>query len=515
MKNWTLGYTTDIDYSHGYFQELSPTILSLAALNKGSATNIGRPLRYLELGFGQGLSLVIHAAACEGEFWGIDFAPGQAANAKELAESFGAGKHIYDQSFEEFAAREDLPEFDIITLHGIWSWVSDESRATIIDLARRKLAVGGLLYVSYNCLPGAAPVAPLRHLLNLHAEMTKPADKNLTESIDQSVEFVESVIGCNAHYFLLNQHVVSKLGAIKKLPKNYVAHEYFNEHWDLMAFSDVCKKMAAAKLTFAASATLIDHIDAYNLSPEKQEFLAGIHHPILRESVRDYITNAQFRRDIFVKDGREMNPMQRNEAYLNQRFVLVSQPTDIPSSVEGLGDEIIFSQDIYDPLIIALADRGHEPKTLRELASRDALKDQPLALIIEVLLVLHGGNYVRPAQCADMVDAADLRCKLLNAHLINKARFSDNISHLASPVVGGGVRVERMDQLFLFARQKNESDTKLWAQFVWQSLRAAGRKVVKDNVVLESDEENFEELLSQANKFAQDRLPILQALKVI
>ncbi|MES2832934.1 MAG: class I SAM-dependent methyltransferase [Pseudomonadota bacterium] len=515
MTNWTAGYVADIDYSHGYYQELSPEVLSLAMLNKGIATRNGRPFRYLELGFGQGLSLAIHAAACEGEFWGIDFNPGQAANAKELAESFGAGEHIYDQSFEEFAARDDLPEFDVITLHGIWSWVSDESRAVIIDLARRKLAFGGVLYISYNCFPGSAPMAPLRHLLSLHAELSGPGDYGLTGRIDKSLEFAEQIVDCGAHYFLLNPAVTSKLQALKGLTRKYLAHEYFNRHWELMAFSDVCEMLADAKLTFAASATLLDHVDTVNLTPARQALLAEITHPILRESVRDYIVNAQFRRDIFVKGGREMNAVQRNEAYLAQRFVLVSLPEQIPSKMEGLGDELIFDQNIYQPLIAAMAEQEHAPKTLRELAGISALKHRPLAHLIEALLVLYGGGHVLPAQNAESVESAKPRCRLLNAHIINRARFSEDIVCLASPVTGGGFRVVRMEQLFLFARQADVTDPSVWAHFVWQSLSAAGRKITKDGVVLEAAEENIAELLAQANEFAAKRLPILQALQVV
>jgi SAM-dependent methyltransferase len=66
---------------------------------------------------------------------------------------------LFDESFAEFASR-DLPEFDYIGLHGIWSWISDENRAVIVDFIRRKLKVGGVLYISYNTLPGWAPLPP-------------------------------------------------------------------------------------------------------------------------------------------------------------------------------------------------------------------------------------------------------------------------------------------------------------------------------------------------------------------
>ena len=89
MTSWTSGYVAELDYTHGYYREMSPLILQLAMLSKLQAHRVERPLRYLELGFGQGLSLNIHAAAYDGEYWGTDFNPTQAANARELAAASG------------------------------------------------------------------------------------------------------------------------------------------------------------------------------------------------------------------------------------------------------------------------------------------------------------------------------------------------------------------------------------------------------------------------------------------
>ena len=59
--DWTAGYVADIDYNSQYYSELNPVRLSLALLNAGYALpNIRNAC---ELGFGQGVSVNIHAAA--------------------------------------------------------------------------------------------------------------------------------------------------------------------------------------------------------------------------------------------------------------------------------------------------------------------------------------------------------------------------------------------------------------------------------------------------------------------
>src|ERR1700733_3462389 len=104
--SWNDGYQADINYTSGYYGELAPGRIDLALALAGHAPPPRQPLRYLELGYGQGVSACIHAAACPGEFWGADFNPAHAANAQSLARATGTGAQFFDDSFAELAARD-------------------------------------------------------------------------------------------------------------------------------------------------------------------------------------------------------------------------------------------------------------------------------------------------------------------------------------------------------------------------------------------------------------------------
>ena len=184
VSSWTAGYVTELEYTNNYYAELCPGFLRLACLSAGIAAPEAQPLSYLELGYGQGLSINIHAAAVEGEFWGTDFNPSQVAHARQLGAVSNARATLLDDSFAELATREDPPEFDIIALHGIWSWVSDENRRIIVDLLRRKLRVGGMAYISYNCYPGWVAAMPLRHLIKLHADVVGTEAAGMATNLD-------------------------------------------------------------------------------------------------------------------------------------------------------------------------------------------------------------------------------------------------------------------------------------------------------------------------------------------
>ncbi|HEY2357618.1 MAG TPA: methyltransferase domain-containing protein, partial [Phenylobacterium sp.] len=154
MTDWTSGYVADVNYSFGYFPELNPLRARMILLNSGLAPPALSAA--CELGFGQGVSVNVHAAASGLPWWGTDFNPSHAAGAQQLAAASGAQASLYDQAFADFCHRPDLPDFDSIGVHGVWSWISDENRAAIVDFIGRKLRPGGVAYFSYNTLPGHA-----------------------------------------------------------------------------------------------------------------------------------------------------------------------------------------------------------------------------------------------------------------------------------------------------------------------------------------------------------------------
>ena len=105
--DWTAGYVADIGYTFGYYQELNPLRVKLAFLNAGLVyPEMGTAC---ELGFGQGMSANLHAAASVTSWHGTDFNPSQAGFAQELANVSGSDAKLYDEAFAEFAKLTVFP----------------------------------------------------------------------------------------------------------------------------------------------------------------------------------------------------------------------------------------------------------------------------------------------------------------------------------------------------------------------------------------------------------------------
>jgi len=510
MTDWTAGYVADIGYTFGYYLELNPLRVKLAFLNAGLVCpDTGTAC---ELGFGQGMSANIHATASVTQWYGTDFNPAQAGFAQELAAVSGANAYLYDDAFADFANRTDLPEFDYICIHGIWSWISDANRAVIVDFIRRKLRVGGVLYISYNTQPGWAAFAPMRHLLTQHANTIGAEGMGTANRIGGALDFADKLLATNPAYARANPQVAERTKKLREQNRNYVAHEYFNRDWQPMDFTTMALWLEPAKVEFACSANYIDSVDAVNLTADQQAFLKEIPDAEFRESVRDFMVNQQFRKDYWVKGLRKLNPLEQAEALRSQKVMLTSHRTDVSLKVIGALGEATMSEAIYNPILDVLAD--HKPKTIGQI--EQALKDEAISFVqlLQAVMVLTGTGHLSAVQDEALIPKAKRQTDKINAYLMNKARGSNDIGYLASPVTGGGVAVGRFQQLFLLALNQGKKHPSDWAPMVWQILDSQGQKIIKEGKTLETMEENIAELTEQVQVFSEKQLPILKALQI-
>jgi SAM-dependent methyltransferase len=509
MSDWTSGYVADIGYTFGYYSELNPLRSTLAFLGAGIVPP-SKGTNHCELGFGQGVSINIHAAATGANWYGTDFNPSQAAFAQSLAEVSGANAQMMDQAFAEFCSRDDLPDFDSIGLHGIWSWVSDENRRVIVDFLRRKLKVGGVLYVSYNTLPGWAAFAPMRHLMTEHARVMGSDGVGTVKRVDGAIDFAEKLLATDPLFSKANPTVNDRLKRVAGQDRHYLAHEYFNRDWQPMHFASMAEMLSLAKLEFACSANYTDQVDTINLSAAQSTLLRDIPDVNFRQTVRDFMVNQQFRKDYWIRGSRRLSALEQNERLMAHRVMLTTYREDVPLKIVGVLGEATLQESIYTPILDALSD--YRPKTLGEISK--GLKDFKLSQLLQAVLILAGSGHLVSVQDDTEINGAKKHTDKLNSHIMQRARMSGELLYLASPVSGGGIQVGRFVQLFLLSISQGKKKPEEWAQFVWQTLVTQGQKIVKDGKTLESEQENLGELTEQAKTFSVKDLPILKALQI-
>lgn len=507
---WSSGYVADIGYTFGYYTELNPLRVRLAFLNAGLVPP--EIVNACELGFGQGLSINLHAAAESIQWSGTDFNPSHAGFAQELARTSDSGAKLSDESFEQYCLRTDLPDFDLITLHGIWSWVSDANRRVIVDFIRRKLKVGGVLYISYNTQPGWAAMVPLRELLTEHVEVNGGNGNGVVNRIEGALAFTDQLFATNPLYFLANPVIAERIKQIKEQNRYYLAHEYFNRDWEPMSFTKLANWLKPCKVKWACSANYLDAIDAINLSAEQQKILNSISDPIFRQTVRDFCVNQQFRKDYWVKGPRQLQVPEQLDALRQLKVVLAKPHGEVILKVTGSLGEATMQGDLYTPILEQLSD--YKPKTIGALEQTLNIFNIGLVQLVQAMMVLAATDTIQAVQEDAVVVKVKKRTDRLNSFLIKKARTRQEINFLVSPVTGGGIAVSRFHQLFLLALQQGKKHPEDWAKMAWSIVEGQGQRLLKDGKALETADENLAEMTTQAHTFAEKYLAVLKALQI-
>ncbi|KQP34945.1 methyltransferase regulatory domain-containing protein [Methylobacterium sp. Leaf100] len=508
MTTWTAGYVADIGYTHGFYRELTPALLNFVMLTRGQrGPDLDGRAAYCELGCGQGVSTNLLAAANPNvDFHATDFNPAQIAGARALAAEAGTPNvHFYDHSFSELLHEPALPAaFDVIALHGIYSWISPENRAHIVEFLRRRLKPGGIVYISYNTLPGWAAAMPLRRLLTDHAgTRTGP----IIPRIDEAVAFAESMREAKASYFTQNPALAPRFEKMKGLPRSYLAHEYFNRDWTPFYVADVAAELAEAKLSYVGSAALLEGVDAINLTAEQQAILKACPDPVRRETLRDYMVNQQFRRDVYVKGALPHTVPSSRAIWTHLRFALSTPRADVALKVQGSLGEAQLQEEVYRPILDVLA-KG--PATVQAIFADPSVKALDWGKLMEAFGILVGSGHVQPCPSPKDEAARAKRTKAFNAAVTKRAEATEELQFLASPVTGSGVPADRMAQLFL-AAQGSGADP---VQRAWAVLQAQGQRLVKDGKPLDGDEANLADLRERYDTFVKTRLPVFRQLGI-
>jgi SAM-dependent methyltransferase len=509
MTDWGSGYVTDTAYVHDYSRAQTPPILSFAALSRGVAApgSFGEELRYCDLGCGQGFTAnIIAAANPRAKVFAADFNPTHIANARGLAQAAGLSNiEFREADFSELQNDASLPEFDIIALHGVYSWVSAENRRAIVAFIRKRLKSGGLVYISYDAMPGWSGLAPLRRLMVQQHSVSPQTSSQ--KALEQALALVDKLRDTGAQFYKMYPHATAQLERLRKLPSAYLAHELLTRDWQAFAFADVAAELAEAKLTYLAPANLTDHVDRVNFTEQQQRLLAEIPDPSINESARDMIVGRQFRRDVFVKGFTRLAPLPERERWLQTRFVPSKAAADISLTFETPLGTLQLRPEIYRPVIDALA---AGPVTVRELIERLPASKLEWGSLTDALKVLVGRGDLQVALPPEREAEGRRSTEAFNAVVMGRAKEQMPLAYLASPVTGGGIQVDAFTQLYLHARRKGAADP---LGLIAGLVAASGKSFEKDGKALSPDEARTE-LAARGAQIDQHVVPLLGRLGI-
>jgi SAM-dependent methyltransferase len=449
MQQSLQDYITEITYISNYYGELTPKhLVFVAAINNFRYPDIYRPFTYCELGCGCGKTVnTIAAAYANSSCFGIDINQEHIKIAKN--ESSGLSNMTFlDISFEK-ALTQNLPKFDFIVMHGVWSWINDVVRRDVMKFLRNFLKTNGLFYISYDSMPGWSQLLPFHKIMSLYT-------KNMRCSVDEKARSAMAYLqylNCNqSSFFERNPDAKKFLQLLEQSDIRYIVHELFNGNLRPEYFCDVAATLQKAGLTFVGNNTYINNYNITLAEPFRQ-LLSTADDRVSMETHKSVIQNDRFRKDIYTKcRSRAPSPI-RQKKWWDQFLFGASKPAEeLQLSVDFQWYSINLAPDPYLRIFEILS--GGQ-MTVRELHRRLGRPPSSMAETVENVIncmLTHQFTIFLAKTPAPKIGERIVFTSEYNRHQI--LNWHDQYSrhvYLASPVTGDAVVISKRSALVLSA----------------------------------------------------------------
>jgi hypothetical protein len=382
--------------------------------------------------------------------------------------------------------------------------VSRDDRSRIVEILRRKLKPGGVVYLSYNGMPGWSGGDAVQRLLY---EYGKQVPERSDLQFERALAFLRTLRDAGVAYFKDNRFLESILERHGKGRLRYLTHEYINRHWQPLYHVDVARALADAKLQYVGSAHALDNFLDLNHSAERQRVLTEIPAADVRETVKDFFVPRLLRKDVFVRGARRLSQSRQEQLIGQMSLALV-----IPSSATTLQlkvpiGEIRVSDAAFTPVLNALAEGT---RTMRDLLAVSGAAEKNVAKAIEIAGMLIGSGQAQSALPTTSA-APKEAVHRLNLTLARRAATQaiGEVHALASAEIGGAVPASGLEmRVFEGLLTGVQEDAAVLADHVWRPLRDQSERLLKDGRALETEQENLALLREDTGRVLAQSLPI-------
>ena len=446
------GYVADVPYVRAFIHEVAPAWLDhVAVVSSVVPPARERRFAWCDLGCGQGVTAAMLAAMHPGgQFHAIDAMPEHIDHGRRFAEEAGVTNVSFHAADFAVAADLPLPKFDYIVAHGVYSWVGPQIRADMRSFIDRHIENGGLVYISYNAMPGRAADLPFQRLVRAVGE-TYAGDS--TERVAAALKIVDSFLALKAPAL-----VASPMLSLLKQQKDrftaaYLAHEYMGQHWDPLFVTEARSDMAKIGLKPVGSATLVENHDSFVLGQAASEALAAIGDEDVRELARDFLIDQFFRRDLFVREGERLDKHGQRQRLLASAFALTRGAGKIEYTLRTAAGHLKFDNAAAHAIIAGLAGG---PCRLGAIAEHSSAAAED---IVANAMVLCASTQIRPVESGRASVAA------MNAAITRRLGGPEEIPYVALPC-GTAIAVGETVRTLLRGRTGDGDEFGEWRDFL-------------------------------------------------
>jgi SAM-dependent methyltransferase len=506
---WTAGYVSDIAYTLGFYREMAPPALDYALASNGFEGVGTGPLAYCELGCGRGYGTALLAAANpDSRFVGIDFNPAHIQEAQRLAERAGLDNIRFVEASFGDALRSESDSFDIVALHGVYSWVSPEVRGDITAFLRQKLRAGGIAYVSYNTYPGWAPTAPLQRLLR---EFGDRVSGDSYRRVEAGRAALAQLAASGNGYIAQTPAAKARVESLGQHAPAYVAHEFLNGNWNPFYVTEVIAAMSEAKLNYAGSASIAENRPILTIPADLAQLVQSAPDQPMRELLTDFAVNKQFRRDLYVKGGNRLQGRALAQRHAGLTLALLEPRDPVPESWPIPAGSARIKPGAVEAILARLQSGPATLEAVRAAVAAAGGEAQDVPTVVDILI--HNG-LVQPCR-PDFATLDRGPAQRLNAEISALAKADDTHRFLAAPVLGSALGCAYFDRLALPLTATHEGSDAALIAALDELLATSGKHLQQDGKPIADKAEIASRLGAMLRQHRDATLPRLRALGAV
>ena len=318
-----------IEYPKKLFLQTHPEHLATLGVFFGMKPPTVENCRVLELGCGDGNSLLAHAFNLpDAHFVGVDLAENHIEKARKSVEELNLKNIEFHQTNVMKMSSEDFGKFDYITAHGLFSWVPEFVREKILSLYHEMLAPNGVGYISFNAFPGAHQRQLVGNIMRYFTrKISEPSEK-----VEKSVAFLNFLAENSGEAEIYQAVLKKEAKRFQKLESSEIFHDDLAEINQPFYFYEFASRLEKYDLQFLAEADLYAMFP-HGLAPEAVEFIDSLDDIIEREQYLDFFRGHTFRQVLFCRREIELNrriePTVLNNFLFNSHIRPASENFDL------------------------------------------------------------------------------------------------------------------------------------------------------------------------------------------
>ncbi len=319
-----------VPYTAHSVPQMHPDHIAIAGLLRGLRPARLSRCRVLELGCADG-SHLLPLAACwpNSHFVGIDRSQVQIEKGQIWVRDLGL-PNLELRAVDLMDVEDEGEGFDYILAHGLYSWVPPQVAARVLQICGRRLAPGGLAYISYNLHPGFYRRQPIMEMMRYHtANIPDPAQR-----VAQGRALLGFLIDSAPDPDSITTRILrEEQQRIESLPDSYVFHEHFESDNRACYFHEFMREARAHALQYVGDAVITLGLQGLSATA-RQTFAQLDQDSIQQEQYLDFLRGSFMRSSILCRSDATLTAEPSPESLQDLWVLGAAVPTSM-APLEG------------------------------------------------------------------------------------------------------------------------------------------------------------------------------------